>query len=143
MSRPDTAHWTRLGATSNADVYEIEPQLIAIVPQLNAVDDEHSARESLVLQAQHWKKVGHTGAVVVFMDDILEQHTGARTVYATETQGHPTTCYALVGETFYGHAVGAVFTGLAKPAIPTNIFRSLDEARPWIAEMNRQRGGKL
>ena len=40
-------------------------------------------------------------------------------------------------------ATASVFTGLAKPGIETRIFRSLDEALPWIEEMNKARGGPI
>ena len=69
--------------------------------------------------------------------------SGARAVYANETSQTLTTCYALVGETFFGHATAAVFTGLARPGIPTQVFRSIEDALPWVAEMNAARGGAL
>src|SRR5205809_142114 len=132
MSRTDLSQWKKLGSTSNADVYEVAEDILVISPHQNCHDDTASARESIHFQADHWKKVGHRGGVVVLMDNVVEQDAGARNVYASETLGHPSTCFALVGETFYGRAVGAVFTGITKPPVPTNIFRSLDDARPWI-----------
>jgi hypothetical protein len=48
-----------------------------------------------------------------------------------------------VGETFYGYATSQVFTGLSKPGLPTNVFRSLADARGWIEEMNRAHGGPV
>jgi hypothetical protein len=143
MSGTDTSQWKKIGSTSNADVYEIEDDILVIAPHANCVDNEKTARESITIQAEHWKKVGHRGGTVVLMDNVLEQDAGARGVYMNETVDHPSTCFALVGETFYGRAVSAVFTGLSKPAVPTNIFRSLEDARPWIADMNKERGGKL
>ena len=52
-------------------------------------------------------------------------------------QSTPTTCFALVGESFYGYVTSQVFTGLSKPGRPTSVFRSLEDARPWIDEQNR------
>ena len=138
---PDPA-WRHLGKTSNADFYEIDPDVVAIVPFVDSRDDETSARESIAFQDRHWRAAGRRGAVVVFMDNVIEQDAGARGVYADETNRTLTTCYALVGETFFGRAAGAVFTGLTRPTPPTQVFRSLADARSWIAEQNRARAGR-
>jgi len=135
--------WTKLGGTSNADMYLVDPELLAIVPHHDSKDDQATARESLAFQDQHWRKAGRRGAVVVFMDPVLDQDGGARGVYANETHASLSTCFALVGETFFGHATAVVFEGLARPGIPTQVFRSLDDARPWIKEMNQIRGGRV
>jgi hypothetical protein len=135
---PDES-WRPLAVLPNADVYEIRDDVIAIVPRQDAVDDEASARASLEFQRSHWKSRGHRGAVVVLMDPMRDQTAGARAAYANEGASTLTSCYALVGETFYAQAVSAVFTGLAKPAVPTNVFRSFDEADVWIREINARR----
>lgn len=135
--------WKALGATDNADWYQIQDDLIAIVPREDARDTEASARESIAIQQRHWRSAGRRGAVVVFMDDLLDQDSGARAVYMNESDPSSTTCYALVGETIFAQAVSSVFTGLARPQVPTRMFRTLDEAMPWIEEMNRTRGGPL
>ncbi len=142
MTAPDPS-WKPLGPTDNADWYQIQDDLIAIVPRENARDTEASARESIAIQQRHWRSVGRRGAVVVFMDNLLDQDSGARAVYMNESDPSCTTCYALVGESLFAQAVASVFTGLARPQVPTRMFRSLAEALPWIDEMNRSRGGPL
>jgi hypothetical protein len=138
MTTPDPA-WRHLGKTSNADFYEVTPQLLAIVPFRDSRDTADTARESIAFQDTHWRAAGRRGAVAVFMDNVIEQDASARGVYADETRGTLTTCYALIGETFFGHAAGAVFTGLTRPGPPTQVFRSLAEARSWVDEQNRVR----
>jgi hypothetical protein len=135
--------WKRLGATSNAEFFEVEPDILAIVPIGAATDDQKTARESIAFQERHWRDVGRRGAAVVFMDNVVQQDAAARAVYAEEVDTHPSTCFALVGETFYGYATSQVFTGLRPPGRPTNVFRSLADAMPWIREMNKQSGGPL
>lgn len=145
MSIPDPG-WTKVGTTSNADFYRVSEDILAVVPFPDSLDDQKTARESIGIQDKHWRSVGHRGAVVVFMDNVVQQDAGARAVYASEVASHPTTCFALVGETFYGYATSQVFTGLAKPGRPTNVFRSLADALPWIEEQNRQNrdiGGRV
>jgi hypothetical protein len=137
MSTKIDPAWRHLGKTSNADFYEVAPDLLAIVPFPDTRDDQKTARESIAFQDAHWKAVGRRGGVAVFMDNVLEQDSGARGVYADETKYTLSTCYALIGETFFGHAAGAVFTGLARPGPATQVFRSLAEALPWIAEHTR------
>lgn len=135
--------WKKIGSTSNADFYEMRGDVLVIVPYPDSTDGESSARESLAMQKKHWTEVGRRGAVVVWMDPVVSQDSGARGVYANETHGVPTTCYAIVGESFFAMATASVFAGLAKPGIETRIFRSLDEALPWIDEMNKARGGPI
>lgn len=135
--------WKKIGSTSNADFYAMRDDVVVIVPHPDSTDGETSARESLALQKKHWSELGRRGAVVVWMDPVVAQDSGARGVYANETHGVPTTCYAIVGESFFAMATASVFTGLAKPGIETKIFRSLDEALPWIESMNQARGGAI
>jgi len=139
----DRSGWRHLGQTSNADFYEVGPELLAVVPFDNSRDDEKSARESIAFQDAHWRAAGRRGAAVIFMDPVLEQDGGARAVYANETHHTLSTCYALVGETIYAYATSTVFTGLARPGVPTQVFRSFADARPFIEQMNRERGGAL
>jgi hypothetical protein len=137
------ADWVLVANMTNADLYAIAREVLAIVPHAQAIDSEASARASVQKQHEHWRTVGHRGAVVVFMDAIIDQESGARSVYTTEADPSLITCYSLVGDTFFGQAMSAVFTGLSKPQVPTNIFRTLEEAMPWIDQMNRSRGGAL
>jgi hypothetical protein len=143
MSELPVHEWPRLGKTSNADFYEVATDLIAVVPHEQCTDNETTARESLAFQTAHWQQVGHRGGVVIFMDRVLVQDGGARAVYQDEARGIMTTCFALVGETFFGKVTASVFTGLTPPGRPTQVFRSLEDARGWIDEMNRAHGGAL
>ena len=136
MSKLPESAWKKIATLSNADVYEVRDDIIAILPHADAVDDAASARESLTFQREHWTARGRAGGVIVHMDPMREQTAEARGIYANEAQNAKTTCFALVGESFYAQAVSAVFTGLAKPAVPTNVFRSVADAEPWIREIN-------
>lgn len=135
--------WKLLHTTHNAEWFEIAEDVLVIAPLPDARDTEESARESIALQQRHWRSVGRRGAVVVLMDNLLDQDSAARAVYTNESDPSCTTCYALIGESLFAQAVGSVFTGLARPQVPTRMFRALDEAMPWIEEMNRAHGGPL
>jgi hypothetical protein len=142
MTKPDPS-WKLLGSTITAQFYAIADDIMGIVPYPDSTDTLESARASIGFQDKHWRAVGHRGAVVVFMDNIAQQGAEARAVYADEVDALPSTCFALVGESFYGYASSQVFTGLRPPGRPTNIFRSLADAMPWMKEMNEKNGGPL
>ena len=143
MSQIDTDAWTRVGGISNADCYAIAEDLLAIVPHIGCADTGETAQESLAFQQRHWQERGHRGAVVIFMDRVTHQDRSARTVYTEADVAIGTTCYALVTSSLFGRAIASVFMGLSPPPIPTKMYASLDLARGWIREQNRQRGGPL
>lgn len=137
MPRTDTSGWTPIGSTSKCDNYVVKPDLMVMVPHDGMRDTAESAREQLRFQDAYWEKVGHPGCVAVFMDHIVDQDAGARDVYAEEAHGAMTNGYALIGSTFWGRAIAAVYTGLKRPPIPTRFFAKLEDAMPWIEERNR------
>lgn len=135
----DTKAWTPIGKSENADFYEIEEGLLAIVPFEGASDDERTAQQSVQIQHDYLKPRGRRAGVIVFMDPMVEQHASARTVYRDAPDPAFITCYALVGGTAFGRAVGSIFLGLAKPRVPTKLFATLDDALAW-ARSQRNRG---
>lgn len=126
--------WTHLGDSANCAVHEVREDVVAFVPQQDIRETQETARDNLAFQARHWAARGHGGAVIIFMDPILEQDAAARGVYATEAGDVGTRCFALIGESYFAMAAAAVYTGLAKPSVPLNVFRTLDDAVPWIEE---------
>ena len=140
MTEVPAPGWKKLGATPNATFYEVRADILAVVPAPDSKDDETTARASLAGQKAYWNGVGRRGAVIVYMDPVLEQDSGARRVYAEETEGVPTTCFALVGESFFAQMSAAVFEGLAKPGIVTRVFTSFEGAIAWIDEVHASLG---
>lgn len=128
----DVGAWTKIGSTANAEFYEIEPQILAVVPVEGCVDNEETARESVRTQLAHLRARGRRAGAVVFMDRILEQDAGARAVYRDMPDPAFQACFALVGGTAFGRAVGSVFIGLSPPRVPTRMFADLEEAKAWI-----------
>lgn len=133
----DTSGWTRIGQTSNAELYEIEPRILAVVPFDGTSDDEHTARESVRLQLEHLRGHGLRAGVVVFVDRVADQSAAARTVYRDEPDPAFQACFALVGGTPFGRAVGSVFIGLNRPKVPTKLFSTFDAALAWAREKVR------
>jgi len=127
----DTTGWTPIGKSDNADFYEIEEGLLAIVPFEGSGDDEKTARQSVQIQHDFLRPRGRRAGVIVFMDPLVEQHASARIVYRDAPDPAFISCYALVGGTFFGRAVGSVFIGISPPRVPTKLFATFDEALTW------------
>jgi hypothetical protein len=127
----DTSGWTRIGRSSNADFYEVEPRVIAVVPFDRCDDDEQTARESIRIQLEHLRARNMRAGVLVFVDRVLNQTTGARDVYRSAPDPAFQACFALVGGTVFGRAVGSIFIGLNPPRVPTRLFPDVREALAW------------
>lgn len=132
---PDVSAWTRVGATDNADLYEIEPGILAVVPHMGSADTEETARQSIEAQHRHWRALGHRGGAVIFMDRVRDSQAGARKVYGTLPDPSMITGFALIGGTVFGRAVGSVFLGLSRPSAPTKMFGDLERALAWLREI--------
>jgi hypothetical protein len=130
----DVSSWTKIGASSNADFYEIEPRILAVLPFEGAIDSARTARESVEVQLEYLRSTGIRAGIVVFMDRVIEQDSGARAVYRDAPDPTFQECFALVGGTPFGRAVGSLFIGLSPPKVPTKMFGTLDEATRWIRE---------
>ena len=132
--------WTFIGRSEDCEHYSApEGRLLYIIPDDDAVQTEEAARGSLAVQAEHWSKVGHGGAVIIFMDPIREQTAGAREVYAKESGDTGAVCFALIGESYYAMASASVYAGLARPSVALEVFRSVDEAMPWVQQKLAER----
>lgn len=127
----NTEGWRKFGETANATLFEIEPNILAVVPEEGCTDDGDTAKANLEAQLTYLKSKGQKAAVIIFMDPVAEQTAAARTVYRDATDPVFLACYALVGGTFFGRAVASVFLGLSKPNIPTSMFGSFEEALAW------------
>ncbi|MBI3399890.1 MAG: hypothetical protein HY048_00600 [Acidobacteria bacterium] len=131
---PDTSAWTRIGRSSNADFFEVEPGILAVVPFDGITDNAATAAESIRVQLEYLRPKGMRAGVLVFMDRVAEQDSGARAVYREAPDPAFHACFALVGSTIFGRAVSSVFIGLHPPRVPTRMFGTLEEAIAWIRE---------
>ncbi len=127
----DTKNWTKFGQTSNADFYHIDESTLAVVPFDGCTDDESTAAASIEMQLKFLRANKKKAACIIFMDGIIQQTAGARTAYRELPDPEYQVCYALVGGTAFGRAVGSVFLGLSKPRVPTQMFGTLEQALQW------------
>jgi hypothetical protein len=127
----DTTGWTSIGRSTNAEFFEVESRVLAVVPFEGCDDTEETARESVRIQLDHLRAQKKRAGVLVFMDPVLTQTTAAREVYRVAPDPVFQACFALVGGTFFGRAVGSVFIGLHPPRVPTRLFADVREALSW------------
>jgi len=134
----DVKNWIKFGQTANADFYEISPGMLAVIPFNGCMDDETTAKASVQTQLEYLRCKNRKAGVVIFMDNIAQQTAGARAVYRDEPDPVHQACFALVGGTVFGRAVGSVFLGLSKPRIPTQMFATLEQALDWcLTQLNK------
>ena len=131
---PDTGAWSAIGRSTNAEFFEVEPGVLAIVPFDGSSDTAETAAESVRVQLDHLRTHGQRAGTVVFMDRIVAQSSGARDVYRDAPDPTFQTCFALVGSTVFGRAVSSIFMGLHPPRVPTRMFASFEEALAWIRQ---------
>jgi hypothetical protein len=127
----ETAGWRRIGVSSNADFFEVEERVLAVVPFDRCDDDEETARESIRIQLEYLRPLEKRAGVLVFMDRILTQSASAREVYRVAPDPAFQACFALVGGTTFGRAVGSFFIGIHPPRVPTRMFATTEEALHW------------
>jgi hypothetical protein len=131
---PSTSAWTPIGRSVNADFFEIEAGVLAVVPFDGASDTADTALDSVRIQLTHLRARGRRAGTIVFMDRVASQNSGARDVYRTAPDPTLQTCFALVGGTMFGRAVSSVFIGLNPPRVPTRLFGTYQEALSWIRQ---------
>jgi hypothetical protein len=124
-------NWTKFGQTANADFYQIDANTLAVVPFEGCTDDEKTATASVETQQAYLRSKGQKAGAIIFMDGITQQTTGARTVYRDLPDPQYLVCFALVGGTVFGRAVGSFFLGLSKPKVPTQMFATQEQALAW------------
>lgn len=136
---PDTSAWSPIGRSGNADFYEVETGVLAVVPFDGSADTADTAAQSIQIQLEHLRTRGNRAGTVVFMDAVASQNSGAREVYRNAPDPTFQTCFALVGSTMFGRAVSSVFMGLHPPRVPTRMFGTFQEALAWIRKTAESR----
>ena len=127
----DTSKWNKFGQTANANFYQIDESILAVVPFDGCTDDESTAKASVEIQKNFLQSKGKKAGCIIFMDSIAQQTSGARAVYGTLPDPSCQVCFALVGGTAFGRVVGSFFLGLSKPRVPTQMFATLEQAMDW------------
>ncbi len=125
--------WTPIGATLNTRYFLAGEDVIVVAPDHGLRDDAASATVNIQFQKDYARAHGRRCAVIVILDSLAAQDSGARRIYATEMD--PSLFYgaALIVNSALGRAIGSFFLGLSRPPVPTQLFDTIDGALAWLA----------
>ncbi|MCO4763463.1 MAG: hypothetical protein KC502_18240 [Myxococcales bacterium] len=128
----DVSSWEHFASTDNAELYQVELGVLAVVPHDASHDTADTARQSVEAQHTFLRERGQRGGTIVFMDAVLKQDAAARAVYREFPDPAFIAGFALVGSTAFGRAVASVFLGLSRPPVPTRMFSDARTASRWL-----------
>ncbi len=124
--------WRLVQESPNTRFYEIESEILAIVPKPSAMDNRESALVNVNILNAHWRQKGHPGCVVALFDSGAGQDSGARAVYRDNMSPKDFPAIAFVGGTLMGRAMGNLFFRLSRVAIPMQLFGEVAPALIWL-----------
>lgn len=133
----DSSRWRPIGESSNAKFFELDPEVLVVLPADGSHDTKETAAESIRIQLEHLRQNNQRAGTVILMDQVAEQDGGARSVYRDAPDPAHQVCFALVGGTTFGRAVASIFIGLSPPKCPTRMFATFDDAVAWVRTMVR------
>lgn len=125
--------WRPLGRTFNTHYFLLADDVLIVYPDKGLRDDGASARANIDYQTAYARLLGRRCSVVVVIDSLTSQDSEARRIHAAGMQ--PTLFYAaaLIVSNPLARAIGSFFLGLTRPAVPTRLFESVEDAVAWVA----------
>jgi hypothetical protein len=125
--------WKPLGRTYNTNYYLISDDILIVLPDKGLKDDGASARVNIDFQTAYARMLGRRCCVIVVLDSLTSQDSEARRIYAAGMQPSLFYAAALIVTSPLARAIGSFFLGLTRPAIPTKLFESVEDAATWVA----------
>src|SRR5215471_1942078 len=130
---PVPDQWKPLGRTFNTHYYLISDDILIVLPDKGLRDDGASARVNIDFQTAYARMLGRRCCVIVVLDSLTSQDSEARRIYAAGMQPSLFYAAALIVTSPLARAIGSFFLGLTRPAVPTKLFDSVDDAAAWVA----------
>lgn len=127
--------WKPLGRTYNTHYYLLSDDVLIVLPDRGLRDDGASARVNIDYQTAYARLLGRRCSVVVVIDSLASQDSEARRIYAAGMQPSLFYAAALIVTNPLARAIGSFFLGLTRPAVPTKLFDSVEEAATWVATL--------
>jgi hypothetical protein len=124
--------WKPLGRTYNTHYYLLSDDVLIVLPDQGLRDDGASARVNIDFQSAYARMLGRRCCVVVVLDSLTSQDSEARRIYAAGMQPSLFYAAALIVTSPLARAIGSFFLGLTRPAVPTKLFESVEEAANWV-----------
>ena len=129
---PVPEQWKPLGRTYNTHYYLLADDVLIVLPDQGLRDDGASARVNIDFQSAYARMLGRRCCVVVVLDSLTSQDSEARRIYAAGMQPSLFYAAALIVTNPLARAIGSFFLGLTRPAVPTKLFESVEEAASWV-----------
>ncbi len=124
--------WKPLGRTYNTHYYLLSDDVLIVLPDKGLKDDGASARVNIDFQTAYARMLGRRCSVVVVLDSLTSQDSEARRIYAAGMQPALFYAAALIVTSPLARAIGSFFLGLTRPAVPTKLFESVEDAAAWV-----------
>lgn len=134
----DPSKFKVIGESINAKFYELDHEVLVVLPHEGSQDTQASATESVSIQLEYLRTRNRRSGVVVLMDSVTAQDAGARSVYRELPEPAHQVCFALVGGTAFGRVVCSIFVSLSPPKSPTRVFANFEDAVTWVRAMVRR-----
>ena len=125
--------WKPLGRTYNTHYYLLSDDVLIVLPDQGLRDDGASARINIDFQSAYARMLGRRCCVVVVLDSLSSQDSEARRIYAAGMQPSLFYAAALIVTHPLARAIASFFLGLTRPAVPTKLFESVEDAANWVA----------
>jgi hypothetical protein len=125
--------WKPLGRTYNTHYYLLSDDVLIVLPDQGLRDDGASARINIDFQSAYARMLGRRCCVVVVLDSLSSQDSEARRIYAAGMQPSLFYAAALIVTNPLARAIASFFLGLTRPAVPTKLFESVEDAANWVA----------
>ena len=129
---PVPEQWKPLGRTYNTHYYLLADDVLIVLPDQGLRDDGASARINIDFQSAYARMLGRRCCVVVVLDSLTSQDSEARRIYAAGMQPSLFYAAALIVTNPLARAIGSFFLGLTRPAVPTKLFESVEDAANWV-----------
>lgn len=129
---PVPEQWKPLGRTYNTHYYLLSDDVLIVLPDQGLRDDGASARINIDFQSAYARMLGRRCCVVVVLDSLTSQDSEARRIYAAGMQPSLFYAAALIVTNPLARAIGSFFLGLTRPAVPTKLFESVEDAANWV-----------
>jgi hypothetical protein len=124
--------WKPLGRTYNTHYYLLSDDVLIVLPDKGLRDDGASARINIDFQSAYARMLGRRCCVVVVLDSLSSQDGEARRIYAAGMQPSLFYAAAFIVTNPLARAIGSFFLGLTRPAVPTKLFESVEDAANWV-----------
>jgi hypothetical protein len=115
-------------------IYWVQPGVVAGLPDEGVVETPQLSALVYDGYRQCVEEAGHPIAVVVLVDRLGNQTPEVRAYWQGVMTPDVMCCCALVSSSFFARAISSFLMGMRKPAVPTQMFATLDQALAWSSE---------